>query len=235
MAYHPDRLAFLHHPWDHQQLKPPTVYSMGKSSAGASSQAARQARSHPGPSLAVPFGPRSGTHIARPLSRAFSSPLVTLTCTGAHQEQVRTGEASRGLEPRLDRAGTERPVLQGAAAGTGTGTTGLAYDSLMQMHQCVCGANESHPEHGGRIQAVWTRLQETGLAARCQRLSSRKATLEEIQSCHSEAHTVFFGKSWASRSSACSGLCRLYKGRSILGQREATRGISFLFRKLYEF
>ena len=64
----------------------------------------------------------------------------------------------------------------------------------MQKHQCICGINELHPEHGGRIQAIWNGLQEAGLVHRCHRLNSRKATLEEIQSCHSEAHTVFFGK-----------------------------------------
>lgn len=73
-------------------------------------------------------------------------------------------------------------------------TTGLAYDGLMLKHACVCGDNSLHLEHGGRLQSVWARLGETGLVARCDRVRSRKATLEELQLCHSEAHTLLFGK-----------------------------------------
>ncbi|XP_063975199.1 histone deacetylase 4 isoform X7 [Diachasmimorpha longicaudata] len=73
-------------------------------------------------------------------------------------------------------------------------TTGLAYDPLMLKHACVCGETvRGHPEHGGRLQSVWARLSETGLLQRCDRIRSRKATLEEIQSCHSEAHALLFG------------------------------------------
>jgi len=73
-------------------------------------------------------------------------------------------------------------------------TTGLAFDSLMLKHACVCGDNTPHPEHGGRLQSVWARLVETGLVSRCDRLRARKATIEEIQSAHSEAHALLFGE-----------------------------------------
>ncbi|KAK3853688.1 hypothetical protein Pcinc_039779 [Petrolisthes cinctipes] len=115
------------------------------------------------------FTPRSGSHIARPLSRAFSSPLVTLSPQGSPQEPININK-------------------QGC-------TTGFAYDNVMLKHQCVCGNNSDHPEHGGRLQSIMARLQETGLIHRCHRLRPRKATLEEIQSCHSEAHTLLFGTS----------------------------------------
>ena len=49
-------------------------------------------------------------------------------------------------------------------------TTGLAYDNLMLKHQCVCGDNSQHPEHSGRLQSVWARLQESGLIQQCYRL-----------------------------------------------------------------
>lgn len=78
-------------------------------------------------------------------------------------------------------------VLQGA-------TTGFAYDNMMLKHQCVCGDNSHHPEHAGRLHSIMARLQETGLIHRCCCLRTRKATLEEIQSCHSEAHTHLFGE-----------------------------------------
>lgn len=65
----------------------------------------------------------------------------------------------------------------------------------MLKHACVCGETvRGHPEHGGRLQSVWARLSETGLLQRCDRIRSRKATLEEIQSCHSEAHALLFGE-----------------------------------------
>ncbi|KAM4698065.1 histone deacetylase 4 [Rhinophrynus dorsalis] len=72
-------------------------------------------------------------------------------------------------------------------------TTGLVYDTLMLKHQCICGNTNSHPEHAGRIQSIWSRLQETGLRSMCECIRGRKATLEELQSVHSEAHTLLYG------------------------------------------
>ncbi|CAG2109081.1 unnamed protein product, partial [Medioppia subpectinata] len=106
-------------------------------------------------------------HPNRPLSRTLSSPLVTLSPNGGHETYTVS----------------TRHVF----------TTGLVYDSLMLKHQCICADNFHHPEHGGRLQSIWARLQETGLAARCERVRSRKATLEEIQLCHSEAYSLLFG------------------------------------------
>ena len=61
------------------------------------------------------------------------------------------------------------------------------------FNQCMCGNNNAHPEHAGRLQSIWARLQETGIVQRCLRLRSRKATIEELQSVHSEAYTLLFG------------------------------------------
>ncbi|XP_051752406.1 histone deacetylase 4-like isoform X3 [Ctenopharyngodon idella] len=72
-------------------------------------------------------------------------------------------------------------------------TTGLVYDSLMQKHQCMCGNTNTHPEHAGRIQSIWSRLQETGLRSQCECIRGRKATLEELQTVHSEAHVMLYG------------------------------------------
>jgi len=67
------------------------------------------------------------------------------------------------------------------------------YDTLMLKHQCSCGNTNSHPEHAGRIQSIWSRLQETGLRGKCECIRGRKATLEELQAVHSEAHTLLYG------------------------------------------
>lgn len=45
---------------------------------------------------------------------------------------------------------------------------GLVYDSVMLKHQCSCGDNSRHPEHAGRIQSIWSRLQERGLRGQCE-------------------------------------------------------------------
>ncbi|KAJ8264603.1 hypothetical protein GJAV_G00151180 [Gymnothorax javanicus] len=72
-------------------------------------------------------------------------------------------------------------------------TTGVVYDTFMLKHQCMCGNTHIHPEHAGRIQSIWSRLQETGLLNRCERIRGRKATLDEIQTVHSEHHTLLYG------------------------------------------
>ncbi|OPJ81894.1 histone deacetylase 9 isoform A [Patagioenas fasciata monilis] len=74
-------------------------------------------------------------------------------------------------------------------------TTGVVYDSLMLKHQCMCGNYTNHPEHAGRIQSIWSRLQETGLLNKCERIRGRKASLEEIQLVHSEHHSLLYGTS----------------------------------------
>ncbi|XP_072262698.1 histone deacetylase 7 isoform X3 [Pyxicephalus adspersus] len=72
-------------------------------------------------------------------------------------------------------------------------TTGIVYDSVMLKHQCTCGDNSNHPEHAGRIQSIWSRLQERGLRNNCECIRGRKASLEELQSVHTETHVLLYG------------------------------------------
>uniref|UniRef100_A0A8D0H879 histone deacetylase n=1 Tax=Sphenodon punctatus TaxID=8508 RepID=A0A8D0H879_SPHPU len=99
-------------------------------------------------------------------------------------------------------------------------TTGVVYDTFMLKHQCMCGNTNIHPEHAGRIQSIWSRLQETGLLSKCERIRGRKATLDEIQTIHSEHHTLLYGtsplnrqkldsKNWPSRWPRESSRCVL--------------------------
>lgn len=47
--------------------------------------------------------------------------------------------------------------------------TGIVYDTIMLKHQCSCGANyPDHPESPGRLQSIWARLHETGVANLCE-------------------------------------------------------------------
>uniref|UniRef100_A0A665T4V8 Histone deacetylase n=1 Tax=Echeneis naucrates TaxID=173247 RepID=A0A665T4V8_ECHNA len=107
----------------------------------------------------------------RPLSRTQSSPAST---------SLTLPEKSLSLPPQDPNS---KPRF----------TTGLVYDSQMLKHQCTCGDNSSHPEHAGRIQSIWSRLQERGLRGQCETIRGRKATLEELQSVHSERHVLLYG------------------------------------------
>ncbi|KAM3622116.1 uncharacterized protein V6R79_020506 [Siganus canaliculatus] len=121
-----------------------------------------------------------------------------------HQPLVRTqsSPASTSLPPPPPPAPAPHPVTTMNSLSLSSPaaesiqlrfTTGLVYDSQMQKHQCTCGDNSRHPEHAGRVQSIWSRLHERGLRSQCERIRSRKATLEELQSVHSEKHVLFFG------------------------------------------
>ncbi|XP_034464726.1 histone deacetylase 4-like isoform X6 [Hippoglossus hippoglossus] len=114
----------------------------------------------------------------RPLSRAQSSPA------SASSFPISVPAPDPPVKPRF--------------------TTGLVYDSLMQKHQCMCGNTNSHPEHAGRIQSIWSRLQETGLRSQCECIRGRKATLEELQTVHSEAHVLLYGTNPLRQKLDCS-------------------------------
>ncbi|XP_045657150.1 histone deacetylase 7 isoform X3 [Ursus americanus] len=128
----------------------------------------------------VPLQHQQGSH--RPLSRAQSSPAAPASLpTPEPASQARVLPSS------------ETP------ARTLPFTTGLVYDSVMLKHQCSCGDNSRHPEHAGRIQSIWSRLQERGLRSQCECLRGRKASLEELQSVHSERHVLLYGTNPLSR------------------------------------
>jgi len=63
-------------------------------------------------------------------------------------------------------------------------TTGLVYDERFLAHR----APYDHPEHPGRLTAIWQRLQEKGLVARCERIPAREATREELERIHTAGH-----------------------------------------------
>uniref|UniRef100_A0A3B5KIS9 Histone deacetylase n=1 Tax=Xiphophorus couchianus TaxID=32473 RepID=A0A3B5KIS9_9TELE len=125
--------------------------------------------------LAVPVfrggGPACGPGVHRALSRTRSLPAST---------SLTPPENTLSLTPQDT---VSKPRF----------TTGLVYDSQMLKHQCTCGDNSSHPEHAGRIQSIWSRLQERGLRGQCESIRGRKANLEELQSVHTERHVLLYG------------------------------------------
>ncbi|XP_050670008.1 histone deacetylase 7-like isoform X2 [Leptidea sinapis] len=117
--------------------------------------------------------------------------------------------AAAGAAPAGGAAPLAR-ALSSPLVGARPPPTGLAYDPLMLKHGCSCGAHApTHPEHGGRLQSVWARLCETGLAARTERTRPRKATFDELQAVHSEAHVHAFGG--RSRDAGGGGAVRLVR------------------------
>lgn len=151
--------------------------------------------------------------LVRPLSRTLSSPLVHL---GPHAcSPIDTGQLSSpsDITPPVNLTVSHRRSQ--SSDNTHKLTTGLAFDSVMLKHACLCGNNASHPEHSGRLQSIWARLVETGLASRCDRLRSRKATQEELQTVHTEAHSMLFGSNQLNRQkfeSPCVSFVRLSCG-----------------------
>ncbi|CAH8526981.1 unnamed protein product [Dicrocoelium dendriticum] len=97
-------------------------------------------------------------------------------------------------------------------------TTALAYNVGMLNHHCTCQNDAKHPENPRRLTAVWQRLQDTGLAAKCHHQPGRRATLKELQWAHRSVYTILFGSDPANRCRiapsllATVRLCRLNCG-----------------------
>ncbi|KAG5681497.1 hypothetical protein PVAND_010924 [Polypedilum vanderplanki] len=153
--------------------------------------------------------PYTRTPLLRPLSRTLSSPLVHVGHPGIASGIVTSGSASslhsdtgqmiiNEHPPPVNLSMNHHRIYENGSPN-GKIKTGLAFDSIMLKHACVCGDNSSHPEHSGRLQSIWARLVETHLASRCDRLRSRKATQEELQVVHTEAHAILFGSNQINR------------------------------------
>uniref|UniRef100_A0A8D2BAV8 Histone deacetylase n=1 Tax=Sciurus vulgaris TaxID=55149 RepID=A0A8D2BAV8_SCIVU len=155
--------------------------------------AGRLSRGSMGDSMLLPLA--QGRH--RPLSRTQSSPAAPASLPTPEPTCQARVLTSSEAPPR-----------------TLPFTTGLVYDSVMLKHQCSCGDNSRHPEHAGRIQSIWSRLQERGLRSQCECLRGRKASLEELQSVHSERHVLLYGTNPLSRLKLDNG-----KLEGLLAQR----------------
>ncbi|NXF78679.1 HDAC9 deacetylase, partial [Sclerurus mexicanus] len=118
----------------------------------------------------------------------YQTQMATVGMAGLDKHQPVSGTPSSPTDSTLPHPDMDQPSQH-------VYTTGVVYDSLMLKHQCMCGNYANHPEHAGRIQSIWSRLQETGLLNKCERIRGRKASLEEIQLVHSEHHSLLYGTS----------------------------------------
>lgn len=79
---------------------------------------------------------------------------------------------------------------------------GLVYDSVMLKHQCSCGDNSKHPEHAGRIQSIWSRLQERGLRSQCEvrRWGYAKEGVGGLRVCDGRVGGWGVAEAWVSKA-----------------------------------
>ncbi|XP_016353006.1 histone deacetylase 7-like [Sinocyclocheilus anshuiensis] len=137
------------------------------------------------PLLAVPG-------LVTPVGNAKATPAPAQT-DGSHGDTGSTHDARRRTPAALSYAVVSSLHLADAAGqslasqhGTGAAPEPAAlhhgYTVSTNHTPCACGDNSSHPEHAGRIQSIWSRLQERGLRGQCESIRGRKATLEELQS-----------------------------------------------------
>jgi acetoin utilization deacetylase AcuC-like enzyme len=63
-------------------------------------------------------------------------------------------------------------------------TTGLVFDERFLAHR----APYDHPEHPGRLSAIWRRCVDEGLVERCRRMPAREASDEELERVHTAGH-----------------------------------------------
>uniref|UniRef100_A0A8C1Z4W8 histone deacetylase n=1 Tax=Cyprinus carpio TaxID=7962 RepID=A0A8C1Z4W8_CYPCA len=113
-------------------------------------------------------------------SEDMDSEEVGPSAGDAHQGRVRA-ESQRELENQEEQLNLQHTLILNQVR------------HKPPHHQCTCGDNSSHPEHAGRIQSIWSRLQERGLRGQCESIRGRKATLEELQSVHTERHVLLYG------------------------------------------
>jgi histone deacetylase 6 len=64
--------------------------------------------------------------------------------------------------------------------------TGLLYDERFLRHK----APYEHPEHPGRLTAIWEHLGQEGLIQRSLRVAAREASREELLAIHTEGHVA---------------------------------------------
>ncbi|XP_015281592.1 PREDICTED: histone deacetylase 9-like [Gekko japonicus] len=118
----------------------------------------------------------------------YRAQMATVDIARLDRRQPVARTQSSPATPTLPHPAVDQPIQHSLM-------TGVVYDTLMLKHQCLCGSYNNHPEHAGRIQSIWSRLQESGLLNKCERIRGRKASLEEIQLVHSEHHSLLYGTS----------------------------------------
>lgn len=93
------------------------------------------------------------------------------------------GGADPAVTPPGVRAANEKSAKPPGPSGL---LTGLVYDQKMMEHHNIWDSH--HPELPQRISKIFSRHDDLGLVARCQRIPARLATEEELALCHGLEH-----------------------------------------------
>ncbi|XP_067931188.1 histone deacetylase 5-like isoform X2 [Watersipora subatra] len=161
---------------DNFESQQKSVHSSHGSIYAAALAAKANASVNDGLDLSTPYN-SSKRFPLRFLSRTNSSPLVAF-----------------GSLPSMENPLTEAPIdLATKVSVDDRSSTGVVYDESMLRHHCPCQDNAVHLENPSRIQSIWNRLKSSGLADRCRRVEFKKATIEQLQLCHTESYSIFFG------------------------------------------
>lgn len=78
-------------------------------------------------------------------------------------------------------------------------SVGIVYEDETLKHDCVCGEVDRHPEHPGRLKSIWTHISAANLVEKSIRIKCRKASMVELQTCHSEPYSLLYGTTFPNR------------------------------------
>ncbi|KAF6026097.1 HDAC4 [Bugula neritina] len=185
----------------------------------ASASKSNGSSSNSGSTNTPPTASQTKKQVMRNLARTHSSPHVSFAPLPT---------ASVDAETPINLA--TKTVVEDAEA------TGVVYDESMLRHHCPCQDNAVHLENPSRIQSIWSRLKSCGLVDRCKKVDCRKATIEQLQLCHSESYSIFFGINSQNRQKLGLTMPELQFQRLSCGgiARMAVGGVIELSSRVYE-
>uniref|UniRef100_A0A673ABV7 Protein deacetylase HDAC6 n=1 Tax=Sphaeramia orbicularis TaxID=375764 RepID=A0A673ABV7_9TELE len=122
-----------------------------------------------------------------PSHSALESISQTVSALYPYWASLQVLEGSSLTESSVIRATANQESTKNTSpAHSVTTTTGLVYDEKMMEHLNLW--DRHHPEQPQRISKIFAKHQQLGLVDRCQRISVRSATEEELAMCHSVPH-----------------------------------------------
>ena len=138
--------------------------------------------------------PAPGEELAQasPVRSNFLSELCAKAATVAAERAAKVPEPEAEPDPELvSRLGADWQQLDAEGLCTtvpdGAVRTGLVYDQRMALNH----SNEKgHPECPERIEAIYERLESSGVVQRCIRLPCRLAQQDELESVHTVDHVA---------------------------------------------
>ncbi|KAK1796637.1 hypothetical protein P4O66_009662, partial [Electrophorus voltai] len=124
-------------------------------------------------------------------------------CQGYRENCSKRPQKASHIHEQLTRTRSfplfKQQITHHASVITNSQRTGLVCTSQILKQQGTCTELSSPPGHAGKIQSLWSRLQECGLRNQCQWVPGRQATLEELQVVRPESLIHPYGTNPLSR------------------------------------